>query len=1847
MWKKVWGKQVGCSVLGWLGILFLGVWSQPGWAAVATNLVVLAPGEHFVAGSGKSGTPEEQIHGISFDTTVISVNENDQYKTSSAEVTLSAANGVFTPNTRTLTQTFGGQPNSGYSPWPSTLSPGSNSDVVITAQADVPTGVTAGQVTVPVKVMTHLNFTLPGIWIAGETRTIAVTATDGGSTVPFDGTADIIALQGGINGADTGVLGTVNLTQGRGNVDITLTYAGSGIQLRALNLFPDPSTIIEGNRTSGTFRVFPGAAAKLIIIHEEQTLQAGSSPGGSGRAGTIGTERVNESFNVTVYATDEYWNIANNATVVNLVGEEDPAWGGSVIPGSQAVGAGAAFTAVLRRDFGGAQTLTAGGGTLDSNQVAISLSHGELNKFSFTPIASPQLVGQDMTVSITAYDTWGNTLTSAGAISGEVQLTVQSVAITFDTSSHSVTTLAGAEFAGDGNWTDTAFKLYRQGNTITISVSKDAVKNTSNAFDVDLNPTLSTRYVVVLPPQSYRPGERQGEIWGRTNETTDDATAGMPINLNIYVCDFYGNKLTGGSGDRTIDVTFAVTDSVATPTQVVSSHGSINFDLTLTTSTSAQVIQASGSGVDLQGDSSDLVVHNTVLDHYSIQTTVNRTAGAGYAAVIQAEDEYDNPVSSFNGTAYLTCPVLDYLSPTQSVTNVSGGTENYNSGSATANWSLGGFTQGTRTVSIVIYRATTTETGPARLFVSDVATDTKSDHSGYIGESDDLTINPAAYTKVICIVPGQTYRPGTAEGYTGSPLSHLLNAQLAAQAYATDDYWNVKNIDASFTINSYIPANTLLNGNSCPWGTSFTHGRKEFTVQFINQPGVYYLVIDAAEPTVEDYKTSDIAIFDLDHFKFEVVGGGDFQNWAAGVSKNIKITAYEGQVDIAETFDGTVLLRYSEDYSVTHLTIAPVNSITFNDGEWEGLVTLFRADTNPEIKTILVLVGEEKFPSGQVKVSPAAPARMLIFEQGMTIYCGVNPIVIPDQLEGSPSLQTAGIPIPSIEFSLCDEYWNVVTDHAEASGNIQITSSDGPPYPATLGGAALPQTVALSLGKYTATANTAITLYNVNGEIGQSLTVTHLGNDYTFSLGSDEMEAIPVKHAGSLDSFEFTIKPNVLAQGAVAGVPFAVTISAVDEYDNTLNSTLGATPFYQNSAVVLSVDTDEGGKRSMWPYAAGRLEATQWMEGQSKPWLYLYRKTSASIQISAEFNEQKGYSSNIIVRANDYARIVSLVPGMVSSPDYQGAGGTYTGDYANCPPEADIAVFNHFGDTPQAVIAGEAVEVKAYSCDSYGNMVKQQNTEIQLTSTDRFAPQPDNIAINPEEGYALFSTFAFHTQGLERITCEPVQNSNLVTGPTPGILVVPAPFYGLQIIAPGQVAIEGSGLQGTTWYSGVTPTEPWVPGVQQYSARAQFRGVYFPVIVQSVDEFGNFIDTGDDEIELRSDDPEYAAEPSGRAGYYLHGKLTAGRVEFNCQLRTHGIRQLKPYDTDNSGIKGADDSISIVRVVDKNETNFAVFVENMALSDNQTVQVRAAPETFVMRVEVHYTETGEIIATAQPFLLEPFLSDFTSPATGTLGVVSSITEQGVATITTQTYTQAEQIVLRVRTVDGSERPTPGYSPLIQVNASDPAKIHMWSDATSYTQGAETYYQIKANENTRIYAQVRDRNDNPVSDQAMTISIISPEQTSSRLEAPEAQRSGAEGIAYRTFYAGASNLEHIIQAEANETLRAQLNMVVTVTSDGGVYPNPFNPARGEQTHIDYFLKRDANVTITLYTLLGKRVWNKNIMKGNAQGGHQGTNSILWDGKNGQGATVANGGYICLIKAGGEEKYRFKIGVLKAK
>jgi len=97
------------------------------------------------------------------------------------------------------------------------------------------------------------------------------------------------------------------------------------------------------------------------------------------------------------------------------------------------------------------------------------------------------------------------------------------------------------------------------------------------------------------------------------------------------------------------------------------------------------------------------------------------------------------------------------------------------------------------------------------------------------------------------------------------------------------------------------------------------------------------------------------------------------------------------------------------------------------------------------------------------------------------------------------------------------------------------------------------------------------------------------------------------------------------------------------------------------------------------------------------------------------------------------------------------------------------------------------------------------------------------------------------------------------------------------------------------------------------------------------------------------------------------------------------------------------------------------------------------------------------------------------------------------------------------------------------------------------------------------------------------------------------------------------------------------------------PNPFGQSGKKETVFVYSLKEMMDVTITIVTLTGEKVWSKTFNSGAPEtraGVHSlGTNMISWNGKNEAGHAVINGVYIAFLETGDGKKVSTKIAVMR--
>jgi hypothetical protein len=376
-----------------------------------------------------------------------------------------------------------------------------------------------------------------------------------------------------------------------------------------------------------------------------------------------------------------------------------------------------------------------------------------------------------------------------------------------------------------------------------------------------------------------------------------------------------------------------------------------------------------------------------------------------------------------------------------------------------------------------------------------------------------------SYTRLLVLLPGEIFAPGTPSGKTGAPAAQTTGVAFTVRVLACDASYNlVTSITHVVSLSSTDESATL------PPNTQLFGGQAELAVT-MNAVGSFTVTAaDESDPTMPDATSSYVTVMALYGFFFSEIAQ---KHTAAGVPENYTLTAVDPTGQRVMGFNGVVRLKELTSYGEGR--IEP-DAITLVDGFWEGDLAMFRADEtsinrgNVNIYAYLESNPSKNGTSDPLIVHPGVFARVQIVVPGQDPLPGSITGLI-----GSPATQGAGQSFICDVYAT-DEYWNVVASADE----VLITSTD----PA----ASTPVT-----GKM----NTGYTQVSLSlGTVGaQTLTITDITAGFIMGMTTAPIQVIPA----APDHFEI----DQIASPQVAGVPVEVTIRATDMNSNTITDFFG------------------------------------------------------------------------------------------------------------------------------------------------------------------------------------------------------------------------------------------------------------------------------------------------------------------------------------------------------------------------------------------------------------------------------------------------------------------------------------------------------------------------------------------------------------------------------------------------------------------------------------------------------------------------------------------------------------------
>ena len=501
----------------WLALaLAVQLSAAPAIAGPFSRLQVLLPGETAAPGtpSGKTGTPTAQTAGIPFYATVRAcdstwtlvptVTHTIRILSSDASASLPAA-----------AQLVGGTGD-----YLVILNAGGNFTIFAHDQSDVtiPDGSSSLVRSIVLQSLEISN--IPKNQTAGVPISVSITAKDPNGDVVSGFSGNVQLSQLTSFGAGRITPPTVSLASGQWSGNVTV-YRADETSPTTGNVFV--AAAVQGHPSqsgsSNGFVVSPGPFRRVQIVAPGESPLPGSL---NGITGVPASQAAGQGFTVNVYGTDNYWNQVSSGDAVQVASSTDPA----DTPATGSLTAGfRQFTYTLMTV--GTQTLTvtdqSNGSIASMTSAGIQVIPNATDHFSFAAIASPQVAGVPVTVTVRATDSSGNTVFD---YNGDAVLASNAGS---GTSTPSLITFVGGVWSGP-------VTFFGAGSSVRLSCTDfSSPARTGTSGNVVVNPATFTKLQVILPGETARPGTADGK-----DGTPGNQTAGTPFPITIRAVDEIG-----------------------------------------------------------------------------------------------------------------------------------------------------------------------------------------------------------------------------------------------------------------------------------------------------------------------------------------------------------------------------------------------------------------------------------------------------------------------------------------------------------------------------------------------------------------------------------------------------------------------------------------------------------------------------------------------------------------------------------------------------------------------------------------------------------------------------------------------------------------------------------------------------------------------------------------------------------------------------------------------------------------------------------------------------------------------------------------------------------------------------------------------------------------------------------------------------------------------------------------------------------------------------------------------------------------------------------------------------------
>jgi hypothetical protein len=571
-----------------------------------------------------------------------------------------------------------------------------------------------------------------------------------------------------------------------------------------------------------------------------------------------------------------------------------------------------------------------------------------------------------------------------------------------------------------------------------------------------------------------------------------------------------------------------------------------------------------------------------------------------------------------------------------------------------------------------------------------------------------------------------------------------------------------------------------------------------------------------------------------------------------------------------------------------------------------------------------------------------------------------------------------------------------------------------------------------------------------------------------------------------------------------------------------------------------------------------------------------------------------GAAGSVTVTGQDYA-----------TPPHQGTSaavavtpGAWTGLQVLLPGESPLP------GTEAGVIgaaawqsAGQPLVVTVRAVDAWFNQVPGANATLQLSGNDPSLGVTGPTAL---AGGMVAIAVTPYLAGEQTITASAPSAPAVADGTSVTFGVAAGPYTKLLLTVPGQSTLPGApdGRSGVAGDQSIT-----------YA---------FPATVQATDDWFNPLPYATDQVGLACTDPR--AQIDGPLS--MHG----GTATFTVRLATGGYQMLTAANLTQSTMAN---SSTQVRAISSG-------LHLVATIAQEAIQAGAP---FTLEISA-LNDAGSVIQELNAQVTVAVRrAQGQEPGRGTLGTTTFQLMQGRRTISLS-YTFAEDIVLHLSDDAGS---TPTVTGPLRVMPGDPAVL---------TLAGEPRW-VRPGRAVDLTAHLTDAWGNGIPQHSLTFALAAGDSgaLAPGLDKYLSVATGSTGLATAQYVAPPFAQAFTVTVASGGLSAGWDVATAEVDPEAGAgyltnYPNPFHPGEGPTT-IVWKLDAASEVRLRIYTVSGSLVLDRRFAAGE-DGGRNGDNSFDWDGTNGDGQSVASGGYVLRVEAQGdgstEHVMRRKIGVV---